>query len=81
MYFGLCLVFWFEYLRTHNKISTIRIIIGGFLIPLFLGGMLEIMQAHFTNNRSGSIMDFIAGGLGVIAAAIIGLFIIRPILR
>ncbi len=45
-----------------------------FLLPLFMGGLIEIFQANFTNGRrNGDWYDFYADGLGVVLAQIIGI--------
>ena len=71
MYGGLCLVIWFEYLRHHRTISYARMLTGGIIAPILMSGIIELLQAYCTTNRSGDWIDFFANILGIIAAAFI----------
>lgn len=73
MYLGLCLVLWWEYLRAHaytyNKVWAA---IGGCLLPMLMGGVIEILQAYCTGGRrSGDWIDFLADAVGVLLAQLI----------
>lgn len=78
MYGGLCLIVWFEYLRSHRSIHFIKVCIWGIVAPIIMSGSIEIMQAYCTENRSGEWLDFYANSLGVILAAFIGFNLLRP---
>ncbi|MDD2602332.1 MAG: VanZ family protein, partial [Prevotella sp.] len=44
------------------------------LLPILLGGWVEIVQATCTGgNRSGEFLDFLADGVGVFLGMIIGI--------
>lgn len=69
MYFGITIVLLFEsYLanpRSVNKMLLLNI------FPLFIGGMVELMQTYLTQFRSGDWFDFFADAAGVILADIV----------
>lgn len=78
MYGGLCVVIWFEYLRKHKSISFKKMLIGGILLPITMSGCIELLQEHCTEKRGGDWMDLIANMTGIISAAAIGYYILRP---
>lgn len=81
MYGGLCLVIWFEYLRHHRTISRRRMLVGGILAPALMSGVIELVQEYCTTDRSGDWLDFLANVLGVLLAASVGYYLLRPLLR
>lgn len=72
MYGGLCLVIWWEYLHLHQHINWLRMTIGAIVLPVALGGLLELAQAYLTTCRSGEWLDFVADVVGVLLGALIG---------
>lgn len=78
MYGGLCLVIWFEYLRHHRNISFKRMLTGGIIAPTLMSGCIELIQEYCTENRGGDWADLAANITGVISAAIIGYYVLRP---
>lgn len=81
MYFGFCIVLWFEYYRSHSDIVRSKLFWGAIIGPALFSGALEIAQAMMTTYRSGDIFDFMFNIAGVISAAFAGVFIIKPIIR
>ncbi len=81
MYGGLSLVLWYEHLRIHEEIIWKHIIIGAIIAPILMSGSIEIMQSNLTSNRSGEWTDFISNIIGVLAAAIAGYYILRPLVH
>jgi VanZ family protein len=81
MYGGLELIIWIEYLRRHADINKVKFILLGIIVPIALGGAMELAQMLLTVNRSGEWADLIADALGVLAGAATGQFIIRPLIR
>ncbi len=77
MYGGFCLVIWFEYLRSHRSLNATKMCIWGFIAPILMSGVIELMQAC-TENRSGEWLDFYANSLGAVLAALIGLNVLLP---
>ena len=77
MYGGLCLVIWFEYLRSHRSLNATKMCIWGFIAPILMSGVIELMQAC-TENRSGEWLDFYANSLGAVLDALIGLNVLLP---
>ncbi len=73
MYLGLCGVIWLEHLRAHAYIyNKVWIVYGAFILPLLMGGLIEILQANCTGGRrSGDWIDFLADSIGVILAQVI----------
>ena len=78
MYLGLCATIWFEYLRKHQTTDYWKTFWMAFLVPFLMGGLIEIVQANCTGGRrSGDWLDFIADGVGVTIAYLIGILLAR----
>ena len=80
MYGGLCFILWIEYLRTHSAIHWKRIIIGGILLPIAFSGGIELAQSYLTEHRCGDWLDLTGNTTGVLLAALVGYYILRPII-
>ncbi|WP_300727589.1 VanZ family protein [uncultured Bacteroides sp.] len=81
MYGGLTCIIWTEYLYHHKTINAKRLVFAGILLPICMSGMIEIIQATCTDNRSGDWFDFLANTLGVIIATILVRYIIQPFMK
>ena len=80
MYGGLCLLIWIEYLRAHQAIHRYKMAVGGIVIPILFSGFIELMQSYCTEHRGGDWLDLAANTTGVILAALVGNYILRPII-
>ena len=80
MYGGLCFILWIEYLRNHKAINWNHVIWGGIIAPVAMSGCIELMQAYCTDTRSGDWLDFLANSIGVGLAALIGYYLLRPLI-
>ena len=72
MYGSFCLIIWFEYLRNHKTINTVRITLFGYLFPIITSGLLELAQEYLTTCRSGEWLDLLANSTGATIAYLIG---------
>ncbi|MBO6126076.1 MAG: VanZ family protein [Bacteroidaceae bacterium] len=72
MYGSFCLIIWFEYLRNHKTINTVRITLFGYLCPITMSGLLELAQEYLTTCRSGEWLDLLANSTGTTIAYLIG---------
>ena len=81
MYLGLELIIWIEYLRHHENLNWVKIIILGIFAPIALGGLMEIAQMELTQSRSGEWADLWADTIGVLAGAAIGYFAIQTVFK
>ena len=81
MYGGLCLLIWIEYLRIHPAINRTRMFIGGILLPALLSGSIELAQSYLTEHRGGDWLDLAANIIGIVLAALVGYYLLRPIIR
>ena len=77
MYGGLCLVIWYEYLKSHKQINTIKITFFGWFCPIVMSGLLELAQEYLTTCRSGEWMDLLANATGATRAYLIGVIAAR----
>ena len=75
MYGGLTLVIWFEILRAHSHPSAVRLFICAFLLPVLLGGTVELIQPFC--NRACELLDFVANSTGVVLSTFLGHFVLR----
>ena len=67
-----------EYIRTTKYPSPKFIVVWVWLIPVFMGGLIEILQSNCTNgNRSGEWLDFYADAIGSTIALVIGILLVR----
>jgi VanZ family protein len=81
MYGGLELVIWIEYLRHHDNLDYIKVLLLGIISPIMLGGLMEIAQMKLTQGRSGEWADLLADSIGVLLGAAVGYFAIRTFFR
>lgn len=81
MYGGLELIIWIEYLRHHENLNWVKILIFGIIAPIALGGLMEIAQMKLTQGRSGEWADLWADIIGVLIGAAIGYFAIQTIFK
>ena len=67
-----------EYLRKTKHASPQFIVVWVWLIPIIMGGLIEILQSYCTNgNRSGEWLDFFADAIGSTIAVLIGILLVR----
>ena len=67
-----------EYIRTTKYPSPKFIVVWVWLIPVLMGGLIEILQSNCTNgNRSGEWLDFFADAIGSTIALVIGILLVR----
>ena len=67
-----------EYLRNTKHASPQFIVVWVWLIPIIMGGLIEILQSYCTNgNRSGEWLDFFADAIGSTIAVLIGILLVR----
>lgn len=77
MYGSLCSVIFAEYAYRHIKPNIKRLAIGGVLLPIIMGGLIELAQAYCTGGyRSGDWMDWIANCIGVMIGTAIGSLVV-----
>lgn len=70
MYGSLSLVLGFEYCRKSVRPSLGRWLVPACCLPVLLGGLLELAQAHLTTCRSGDWLDFLANAFGTFLATL-----------
>ena len=67
-----------EYLHNTKQSSPKFIVVWVWLIPIIMGGLIEILQSYCTNgNRSGEWLDFFADTIGSTIAVLIGILLVR----
>lgn len=81
MYGGLSIIIWWEYLRKHDTICWKRFIPISVVFPIMMSGIIELLQAYCTTNRSGEWLDFAANSFGVVLAFMAGYFVLRRIMK
>lgn len=78
MFTFLCGTMWFEYIRKHNVIIRARLVVFAWLLPIVMGGAIELLQAYCTGGRrSGEFLDFVADAIGVTIAFISGVLWVK----
>lgn len=78
MYFMLTAVIMFDYYRM-NFYSPKRLkwIFWGFIVPVFYGGLIELLQKYFFSTRSAEMGDWIADIAGSLIAAILAIKVLK----
>ena len=66
MYLGLASILIFEY-RQHKKHNTnsLVFVLVCLIFPIFMGGIIELMQEYYFPPRSGNLLDWISDIAGV----------------
>lgn len=91
MYFGQAGAIWLDHLRRHGlrfgpmphglrtgEINRRHFLIGALVLPVVLGGVLEILQENCTGGmRSGDWVDWVADALGVLLMWALGQALLR----
>ena len=78
MYLVLGLSINLEHLRTTRHARLRFVIVWVWLMPVFMGGLIEILQANCTcGRRSGEWLDFFADATGSTIALLIGILLVR----
>lgn len=72
MYGGTTLVIWCEYRYRHRHPHYRQLALWGWLAPVLMGGLLELLQAYATTTRNGDWLDFVANALGATLGAAAG---------
>ena len=80
MYAGFCVVLWFEYFLTHEKVLVKSIVWWAILLPVSFSGMIELAQECLTDNRGGDLFDLLFNSLGVAFAALFSLVVTKPVM-
>ncbi len=70
MYAGVSFAAWIDQLRIKGKPSFVADMAWAVIMPICLGGAMEVAQDKFTTNRSGEMLDFLADAVGVVLATI-----------
>ena len=74
MYATVVIVVSTEYGRRSRRIQWSRYLVGAVLLPVVMGGLVELAQAYLTNGvRSGDWLDFLANSVGVLIGSIVGI--------
>ena len=81
MYFGFCVVLWFEYLKSHQHAEAKRLIPWAIVAPIVFSGLIEIGQQTLTPTRAADWWDFLCNSLGCLAAALFSQAVTRRILK
>jgi len=83
MYFVMAGLLWLEFYRGRKKTNAPmwHAWIGAFVCPLVYGGVVELLQEYCTEYRGGEWLDFAANSLGVILAAMVGIYLLPKVLQ
>ncbi len=83
MYLGVSSVFWFEWFMSHRGRSprVRRGMLFCLLLPVLMGGLIEIGQSVLTSYRGGDWYDVLANCIGVMLATAFSLLVTKPVIR
>ena len=82
LYFVLSSIIGHEFFRVqtkaHKKTPIGQLALWEWLLPVIMGGLVEIAQATLTNGvRNGDCLDWLADGIGATLAFLIGILLVR----
>ena len=76
MYGGTFTVVWMEYTFKHLRADYEKMFFWGWLAPILMSGVLELLQEYCTGgHRGGDWLDLAANATGVTLAAVLGMLI------
>ena len=82
MYGGLTAIIMAEYGRRHTAVGWDRMIVGGLITPIVMGGLIELAQAYLTFGiRSGDWSDFAANACGALLGFLLSLPVVLTLAR
>lgn len=74
MYLVFTLAVWAEDVRQERRFRWTWLFVMGGILPIVMGGLVEVAQAYFTDGRrNGDWFDFWADAIGVALAWLVGL--------
>jgi VanZ family protein len=74
MYCTIVVVIMAEYGHRSKAVNWRHLTVGGIVLPVVMGGLVELAQAYLTNGvRSGDWLDFLANTIGVFIGCAIGI--------
>lgn len=79
MYFGTCLVMWWEYCPLHTRLRTTHALAWLVLLPVGMSALIELLQEYATSHRGGDWLDLAANTSGVLLGALVGRYILWPL--
>ena len=78
MYGCTFMVVWLEYHFKHHSPDYKKLFFWGWLAPIIMSGVLELLQEYCTfGHRNGDWLDLAANATGVTLAALIGTLILK----
>lgn len=78
LYFVLSSIIGHEFFKAHEKTTARQLILWEWLLPIAMGGLIEIVQATCTNGvRSGEWLDFAADAIGATVALVCGIILAK----
>ena len=82
LYLLLALTIGAEFTRHHGRSDRLGRFLAAFVLPIAMGGLVEIVQMTCTGGRrSGDWIDFADDGAGVLTAWIIGMLLAKCLSR
>ncbi|MGM9675352.1 MAG: VanZ family protein [Bacteroidaceae bacterium] len=82
MYGTLSITVWAEHVRRHRRqASHAFLFVWSLIVPILIGGAMELAQAYLTTVRSGDWMDFLANSIGAGIAYLLGAILLKTAFR
>ena len=72
MYGSLVFVLWMEDWRTRKASTSVTRALALYIGPVAMSGLIEMIQAYCTTNRSGDWLDLAANAIGALFGIVFG---------
>ena len=79
MYGSLAFILWTEDWRARKTFTSMPRALALYIGPVAMSGLIELVQAYCTTNRSGDWLDLAANAIGALSGIVLGCFVTRTL--
>ena len=75
----LAFILWTEDWRARKTFTSMPRALALYIGPVAMSGLIELVQAYCTTNRSGDWLDLAANAIGALSGIVLGCFVTRTL--
>ena len=79
MYGSLAFILWTEDWRARKTFTSMPRALALYIGPVAMSGLIALVQAYCTTNRSGDWLDLAANAIGALSGIVLGCFVTRTL--